>query len=528
MFEQKENKMDLQGRIREMVHTSWIYQESKLRVKNPEAKLCYDNQKEAAQTIFQCFREGYIGVTLLALPQVGKTGVMAYVAYLMTTTIDDHLIIRPENVYIISGMNEVEWREQTKNSFPEVFKNIYTRSTFNKLDTLNSLENALIIIDECHIAAEEKQQLSTTLERSGLNTPELLRNKNVRILQVSATPAHTLFNAELVWGNDHATVRLQASPKYVGFKNFIEAEKIIDTATTTPKQRIESIEAAIKKYDSPKYHIMRLSKHDKKADFVDKMISKNKWVLKTHTSKTRENTELLFETRPLQHTIIQIKGFWRAGKRLDDKHIGVMYEGPSDEPDVNVIAQSLAGRACGNDKQIPSEQSPLIYCDKKSLQYYIKWYDGDGSFENIVYPSRHLNSNGHGDITSVGTVHCGKISVKVSDHAIAEPTFDSADEARKWCSDNLTYGCSEYHLYDKDGNRGGNTHFRYRGTLREVKDEATTRGSSDVGYGLNQHAGIVPVKTDVGWGVADSARIMPVLNPDIKYIVIYKKNKLRA
>ena len=413
--------MDLQARNREWVHTSWIAQESKLRVKNPDAKLAYDNQKEAAQNIFECFRSGIVAVTLLALPQVGKTGVMAFVAYLMTTTIDDDLIIRPENVYIISGMNEVEWREQTKNSFPDALNaHVYTRSDFNKLTTLDSLENALIIIDECHIAAEEKQQLSKTLEGCGLNTPEALDDRNVRILQVSATPAHTLFNAERVWGDDHATVRLQAGPKYIGFKQFLEAGKIIDTASTTPKQRIERIQTDIKKFDSPKYHVVRPSRGD--TALMTTMITENGWILKTHTSKSREDTDYLFDTRPSKHTIIRIKGFWRAGKRLDDKHIGIMYEGPSNIPDVNVIAQSLAGRACGNDKQIPSEQSPLIYCDKKSLQDYIKWYEGDGSFVKKNYQSRNLKTDERGNVNVSSTFHGGKFSVKVNDSEVSEAT----------------------------------------------------------------------------------------------------------
>lgn len=535
--------MDLQARNREWVHTSWIAQESKLRVKNPDAKLAYDNQKEAAQNIFECFRSGIVAVTLLALPQVGKTGVMAFLAYLMTTTIDDDLIIRPENVYIISGMNEVEWREQTKKSFPDALNaHVYTRSDFNKLTTLDSLENALIIIDECHIAAEEKQQLSKTLEGCGLNTPEALDDRNVRILQVSATPAHTLFNAERVWGDDHATVRLQAGPKYIGFKQFLEAGRIVDTASTTPKERIERIETDIKKYDSPKYHVVRPSRGD--TALMTTMITENGWILKTHTSTSREDTDYLFDTRPSKHTIIRIKGFWRAGKRLDDKYIGVMYEGPSNIPDVNVIAQSLAGRACGNDKQNPSEQSPLIYCDKKSLQDYIKWYDGDGSFENIQYQSRHLKVDEEGNVNVRSTFHGGKFTVKVTDYAVAEPTFDTVDDARKWCTENLTYGCSEYKLRDKDGKLGGTTHFKYRGKDRPIVDISSIRRNpisdgvnngarimpvtTDLGYGVEDQARIMPVTHDLGYGVNQQAQIMPVLNPDIKYIVIYKTNKLRV
>jgi len=298
----------------------------------------------------------------------------------------------------------------------------------------------------------------------------------------------------------------------------------VDTASTTPKQRIESIQADIKKYDSPKYHVIRPSRGD--AALVTTMISQNGFILKTHTSKTREDTDYLFDNRPSQHTIILIKGFWRAGKRLDDKHIGVMYEGPSNIPDVNVIAQSLAGRACGNDKQVPSEQSPIIYCDKKSLQDYIKWYDGNGSFENIQYQSRHLKVDEHGNINVSSTFHGGKFTKKNKDYVVAEPTFDSADEARKWCSENLTYGASEYNLYDKDGN-DGMTHFLYRGVPREIMDEKAIRGNP-ISDGVNNGARIMPIKTDLGWGVKDQARIMPVKTPDIKYIVIHKKDKLRV
>jgi hypothetical protein len=38
----------------------------------------------------------------------------------------------------------------------------------------------------------------------------------------------------------------------------------------------------------------------------------------------------------------------------------------------------------------------------------------------------------------------------------------------------------------------------------------------------------MPVKTDLGWGVKDQARIMPVKTPEIKYIVIHKKDKIRV
>jgi hypothetical protein len=531
--------MDREARIREKVKKSFEALESDIRVDNQDAKLVYDNQKEAAFEIFTQFYNGIMAVTLLALPQVGKTGVMLQIAFLMTTTLVEDMRVNPENVYIISGMNDIDWQKQTKASFPSALnEHVYTRSEFNKINTLNSLENSIIIIDECHIAAEERQQLSKKLDQAGLNNPESLRDKNVRIIQVSATPAHTLFNVIRIWGEDHAIVRLIPSPRYIGFEQLLEHDRITDTSDMTPLQLMNEIQAHIRiVYKKPKYHIFRLGRGDS-AVFYD-MVSTNSWNVKVHNSQSREDTDLLFETAPLTHTFVVIKGFWRAGKRLNDQNIGIMYEGPSNIPDANVVAQSLAGRACGNDKQTPGGDSPMIYCHRKSIVDYVNWAKGDGSFENMNYQSRHLRVDENGNVNVRSSFHGGRFIRRVSDYEIAEPTFDNADDARAWCVENLTYGSSEYHLYDETGKRPGNTHFLYRGLPRAIMNENVARGNL-ISDGVNNGARIMPVSSDLGYDVASSvrimpvdngqgantsARIMPVLAPDLKYIVIYKKEK---
>jgi hypothetical protein len=517
--------MDIKARTRNKVHQSFLSLEADIQEINPDARLVFDNQKEAASEIFDHFYDGIMAITLLALPQVGKTGVMLWISYLMTTIDDDDFVINPNNIYIISGMNDIDWKIQTKNSFPSALQtHIYTRSEFNKINTLNSLENALIIIDECHIAAEERQQLSKKLQSAGLNNPASLRDKKVRILQVSATPAHTLFNAQRVWGEDHAVVRLVPSPKYVGFEQLLAADRIMDTSNMTPVQLFTEIKVHIELiYKSPKYHIVRLGRGD--SSIFYEMISSNSWIVKTHNSQSREDTDVLFESAPLRHTFLVIKGFWRAGKRLNDDHIGILYEGPSNVPDANVVSQSLAGRACGNDKQTPGGDSPMVYCHRKSIVDYINWAKGDGSFENKNYQSRHLRVDEQGNVNVRSTFHGPGFYTRVYDYEISDMTFDSVDSAREWCDNTLTYGCSEHKLRDAQGNLGGNTHFRYRNKNREIKTEAETRGDSDLGYGVASSARLMPV--DNGQGANTSARIMPVLAPDIKYIVIYKKDKIK-
>jgi hypothetical protein len=530
--------MDRKARTRENVHRSFEALESEIQIDNPDSKLVFDNQKEAGFEIFEHFYNGIMAVTLIALPQVGKTGVMVWISYLMTTTLADEMTINPKNVYIISGMNDIDWQKQTKASFPVALnEHVYTRSEFNKIVTLNSLENALIIIDECHIAVEERQQLSKKLAQAGLNNPESLREKNVRILQVSATPAHTLFNADRIWGDDHSVVRLIPSTRYIGFEQLLTADRIMDTGELKPDQLFSEIKTHIQiVYKTPKYHIFRLGRGDKAAFYS--MLAETSWVLKAHNSQSREDTDVLFETPPLVHTFLIIKGFWRAGKRLNDQNIGIMYEGPSNIPDANVVAQSLAGRACGNDKQIPGGDSPMIYCDRKSIIDYIAWAKGDGSFENKNYQSRHLRVDESGNVNVRSTFHGGTFIRRISDYEISV-TFNTKEDAKAWCDQHLDYSSTFYNTFEKDGE----LFIRYRAKDRKILTEEEARASTLINIGANSAARIMPVTSDIAWGVAHSARIMPVdigqgsntsarimpiLSPDIKYIVIYKKDKLKS
>ena len=447
--------MDRKARIRERVHSSYKSLESKIRVDNPNAKLVYPNQEEAAWKIVELFHEGKMAVTLLALPQVGKTGVMLEVAYSMATSNNDSILVKPENIYIISGMNDIDWQKQTKENFPDALnEKVFTRSEFNNIHTLDSLENALIIIDECHIAAEARQQMSKKLKKAGLDNPETLCEKNVRILQVSATPAHVLFNSERVWDHIHSVVRLAASEKYVGFQKLLDAERIMDTHDDNV-DNIAEIEDLIKQeYMRPKYHVFRLGRKKAEVAAFQSMIERNSglgWISKLHNCECREDTDLMFDTPPVQHTFLVIKGFWRAGKRLNDKHLGILYEAPSGTPDVNVVAQSLAGRACGNDKQTPGKGSPIIYCHKESLENYLNWFNGDGSFDNIEYHSRHLKSDGAGNL-AVRSAYPGEgIKQRVHDATSHPEPFSTIEDVRNFLGDYFEKPVKIDDFYKVDG-----------------------------------------------------------------------------
>ena len=98
---------------------------------NGQERFVYDNQIRTAIKIVEAYKGKYV-VMLIAQMQMGKTGVVLYVAYLMCMNEDDKKVIDPANVYIITGLSDNEWKQQTmSDSFP-MFKNVYHRGNLRR------------------------------------------------------------------------------------------------------------------------------------------------------------------------------------------------------------------------------------------------------------------------------------------------------------------------------------------------------------------------------------------------------------
>jgi hypothetical protein len=137
-------------------------------------------------------------------------------------------------------------------------------------------------------------------------------------------------------------------------------------------------------------------------------------------------------------------------------------------------------------------------------------------------------------------IHEGEIPADVGEEefGIAKPvrerdyelsvTFESFSEAKIWASNFLSYGVSQFKVYTDENNE---RYIKYRGKPRMIMTELDARAAFDLGQGANTQGRILPV-SDLAWGVADTARAMPVGiggdNSALKYIVIYKKDKLKA
>jgi hypothetical protein len=317
--------LDLQ---KEYVKTQFQLAEKEFKEKNNKEYI-YHNQKETAQNIInEFFINDKKAVSLVALPQVGKTGTFLYTAYLASTYDDNNKVISPENIFIITGMSDREWQKQTENDMIDSFKkNVFHHgklSKFGKKIKEKDGQNILIIIDECHIATRKGQEMDEIFRDilKITDKKDINEIKNLKFLNVSATPGSVLRSMEK-WGKEnHSIVYIKPSTIYVGFRLFLDQERLFDSDEINKDYLYNTILKIINlRYkDNPKFHIFRTNNLEK-IGMIEEFCKKLGYKCYHHNSNSRRNFDEEIKKIPENHTFVIIKGFYRAGKRLTDKNI---------------------------------------------------------------------------------------------------------------------------------------------------------------------------------------------------------------
>ena len=123
----------------------------------------------------------------------------------------------------------------------------------------------LIVIDECHFGTSHETQVSKKLQEwFGLPDPSQLVERNIKILQTSATPDNVILSAtrwtELIGQMHHTHITpTTISPSYTGVHTFFEQDRIFESVDLTDYSALAQIKTKIDQYDTPKYHIFRIS-----------------------------------------------------------------------------------------------------------------------------------------------------------------------------------------------------------------------------------------------------------------------------
>jgi hypothetical protein len=363
------------------------------------AKDVYPAQLLAAYECFQWLfsaTEKRVWVHLAAEMQAGKTGVVTALVRLLLSNVGT-LRIRPNGIFVLTGMGDNSWRTQTRERLPvgirpNVQHNKGLHKVVSQLQRMAGgeyLSNVLIVVDESHIAHNAANRPSLIYREVARLCPmEMWQERNIRFLTISATdPAKVLAQGDARIEYPCKTVRLLTDEAYQSVSALREARRIRyieNFGSLTSATGIGELKRAVTSEfaDAPRYHLLR-APHRKQSEL--------KTALELHfpdadilcfdamnrplaagggggsddgSDVTMEDINELLSVAPEKHTFILLKNMFYAAKTLNDTHVGILYDRSSGKDDTNL--QSLLGRACGYGKS----KRTIVYTSRQTVENY--------------------------------------------------------------------------------------------------------------------------------------------------------------
>lgn len=499
--------------------------------------LVYPNQAIAAQEIHTHFLEGKRCVVLVAQPGMGKTG-----AQLETVRLQ---CMRPVNapmlsdVMVCTGMSDTDWERTMRKGLLPCFRDrVFHRGRLPDVEDLSRMTHGLVVSDECHIACAATNVLGKTIKEAGLLNIDNLDARDMRMLDVSATPEAVSEQIRL-WGDKAAVVILQPSPIYKGFQSMLDDKCLRDASGFDLKKTVDArrlLHTWDERYygKAKRWFPCRVYSADAR-DAITRACRTLGWAEpKVHDSIVRiEDIDAEMEKTPTKHTVILIKQFWRASKRLIPTNVGGTYETKAAKMDTTATSQGLAARFCDNfewkDEQVDVNMRPLHFTDVAAVRQYLNWYANGCVYGNVQYTAARMKSEGNGRVKAPNSkVHPtnvigleGVVEEEEPKKALS-PTFHTLAAAEAWCVRNLSYGKSVYKQHKetcaKTNCKGcGGTHIKFDSKIRTLWSETDLRASFLTGERFEDRT-----RQRV-------AQVMPVTAAQsIVWVVIYKIDELRT
>ena len=352
----------------------------------------YDNQVATANKIVSKFKEdsSLLNCMTIAPTQSGKTGIMCA----MIKCFLDNYDIDLNNIFIITGLSDTDWKKQTIDRLPESFhKRVYHRTDLKKFsDDMKDKQNVFIMMDEVQIACNEKQTIKKTFQEIGLFDKQYMYKNDIKIVEFSATPNGVLYDL-LDWSGGKDILVSNPGRKYVSSYELLKRGKVRQFQSFNKKHsneediknHIEEIYNTVNNFNEPLYHIFRISNgtynHDIKEYF--QTIFNNCEHRTYEQDGDIDDLNNLLNIKPSKHTLIFIKEKLRCAKSLNKLYLGVVYERYTTQIDNSVIIQGLLGRITGYDYN----GKTIIYTNIESIELYEKMMKSNFKDSSIKWKS---------------------------------------------------------------------------------------------------------------------------------------------
>lgn len=373
--------------------------------------ILYSNQVDCGKKIKCIFdNKSHVNCLVYGMPQTGKTGCMiALIQYYILS-----FNIPIDNIYIITGLSDKEWKKDTKNRMPKSIETrVFHRANLSKkfLEEIREKKNILIIMDEIQIACEENQTIYKTFEECNFYDLDFLLDNDIKLVQFSATPDGNI-NDIRDWDTYSDKVKLEPGDNYYGPKQAIQQNRIKEFKDLTNIDNVWEIKQDIEKnFINPRYHLFRVpnKKENKDGTNNQKIVISN---IKKIFGDDYEYNENYLQTKkgdindilkkePKKNTCIFYCEILRCAKTQYKKYIGISYERYVMNPNYSSIIQGSLGRLFGFD----DNGDNICYTHIPSVKNYIKLWENNMEFKKgIVWNTRTTEYNENDDITySKGT-----------------------------------------------------------------------------------------------------------------------------
>lgn len=380
--------------------------------------IIYPNQKDCGERIKCIFNNrSHVNCLVYGMTQTGKTGCM-------TSLIQHYILsynIPIDNIYIITGLSDKDWKNDTKNRMPDaIMLRVFHRANLSKtfFEDITKKNNVLVIIDEIQIACEEDQTIHKTFEKCGFYNLDYLLENDIKLIQFSATPDGNL-NDMKDWGPYSEKVKLEPGENYYGPKQAIDQNRVKQFKDLTNIDNVRELEQDIKslEFPNPIYLLIRVPNKRKNKDGTNnqnKVISNIKKVFGENYKYNKDYLEVkkgdineILKKKPEKYTFIFYCEILRCAKTYDHKEfIGISYERYVPNPNDSSIIQGSFGRLTGyNDNGVS-----ICYTNISSLENYIKLWENNMEYKKgIIWNTKTTQYNKKDDITySTGTFNSVK------------------------------------------------------------------------------------------------------------------------
>jgi len=377
--------------------------------------IIHPNQDDCGKMIKGVFENRtHVNCLVYGMTQTGKTGCMtALIQYYILS-----FNIPTDNIYVITGLSDKEWKKDTKNRMPDgINARVYHRSNLSKtfVRDIREKKNILVIMDEIQIACEENQTIHKTFEKCGFYDLNFLLENDIKLVQFSATPDGNI-NDMQDWGPYSVKIKLKHGDGYYGPKQALAQQRLRQYQDLTQPQNVSALKTDVEKYKTSRYHLIRVPNTRENKDGSNNqsiVISNIKTIFgegcgyNTDYLKSKKgDINDLLKNMPNKHTFVFYCEILRVAKTQFKKYIGVSYERFSSSPNDSSITQGTWGRCTGYDDNGDS----VCYTNISSLENYIKLWENNMVFKKgIVWNTKTTQYDIKDDFTrSTGTFNSVK------------------------------------------------------------------------------------------------------------------------